>query len=84
VYYLFAFPGTKIGEGNYSTVYNGFVNIKSKVEQVAWKVSNIRNADNSVLLKELKTMSMPKLAHKNICQMVMHVNINGKEIITID
>jgi len=57
--------------------YNGFVKIKSKVEQVVWKVSNVRNADNSVLLKELKTLSTPKLAHRNIFQMVMHVNING-------
>jgi len=49
------------------------------VKQVAWKISNTQNADNAVLLKELKTLSMPNLAHENICQMVMHVNMNGTD-----
>jgi len=53
--------------------------MKSREDEVAWKISNSLNADNAVLLKELKTLSLPKLAHENICQMVMHMNINGNE-----
>jgi len=71
------FLGEIIDTGNYATVYNGFITKDSEIRKVAWKISNIRNADNDVLLQELQTLSTPALLHENICQMVMHMNIKG-------
>jgi len=69
--------GEIIDTGNYATVYHGFITKDLETKKVAWKISNVRNANNDVLLQELKTLSMPALLHENICQMVMHMNIKG-------
>jgi len=78
---LFICKGDQIGSGNFSKVFNGHIKNDKGIRKVAWKIPNLKNdEDKEALLKELKTLSTPALLHDNICQMLMHVNIEGKNI----
>jgi len=72
------FKGKVIGSGKFSIVYDGYIETGKGRKEIAWKIPNIENEEEiKALLKELKTLSIPALVHKNVCRMLTHVNIEG-------